>query len=49
MSFENNFDSNRRIIHGVIPDFCEIVCAICLETNENQSVFRFVCMDALQN
>ena len=27
----------------------EIACAICSKTNENQSIFRFVCMDALQN
>ena len=47
VSFENNFDSNHRIIQGVIPDLCywkiyvsESACAICSKTNENQSIFR---------
>ena len=47
-SFENDIDSNHRIIQGVIPVLCQGNCMCNLlkkkKTNENQSIFGFVWM-----
>ena len=44
VSLENIIDSNRRIIHDIIPDLVsEIACTICSKTKENQSIIK-ICL-----